>query len=78
MIVSWFIGFIILAPLSAYVYLKFLTFIRKGEEIDTTEREAIAIGSFFFGLLWPATILMFLAGLACLGPLALAYWVVSK
>lgn len=78
MIISWFIGFIIIAPLSAYIYLKFLTLIRKGEEIDTTEREQIALGSFFFGLLWPGSIPVFLAGLACLGPLALAYWVVSK
>lgn len=78
MIVSWFIGFIIIAPLSAYVYLKLLTLIRKGEEIHTTEREQIALGSFFFGLLWPGSLPVFLAGLACLGPLALAYWVVSK
>lgn len=78
MIVSWFIGFFIVAPLSAYVYLKFLTLIRKGEEIGITEREEIAICSFLFGLFWPASITVFLVGLACLGPLALAYWVVSK
>lgn len=78
MIVSWFIGFIIVAPLAAYLYLKFLLFIRKGEGVDTTEREAISIGSFFFALCWPASIPIFLAGLACLGPLALAYWVASK
>lgn len=78
MIVSWFVGFIIVAPLATYLYLKFLTLIRKGEGVDTSEREAIALGSFFFALFWPATIPMFLAGLACLGPLALAYWVASK
>lgn len=72
------VGLLVIAPLSAYVYLKLLTRIRSGEEVDNAEREDIAIGSFFFGLFWPVALPIFLVGLACLGPPALAYWVVSK
>lgn len=78
MIVSWFIGFIIVVPLVAYIYLKFLLFIRKNSEVDTPERKDIATGAVFFGLFWPASIPIFLVGLAFLGLWALAYWVASK